>query len=86
MTASRVLTGPRFDFGSAVSIGDLNGDGFDDVAAGVGAGNAVSVFLGSMGGTTAASRILSNPGEMSFGRTLASAFPRPAWRTRWPRV
>jgi hypothetical protein len=87
MTPSRVLTGPRFDFGRAVSAADFNGDGFDDVAAGVGAGNAVSVFLGSMSGTAAtASQRLSNPGEMSFGHTLASAFPRPWWLARWRRV
>ncbi|MFO0602890.1 MAG: FG-GAP-like repeat-containing protein [Polyangiales bacterium] len=80
---ARTLSGPRFAFGRAVSMSDLDGDGFDDVIVGGGAGNAVAIFPGSAEGISAsASQRISNPAEMSFGGALARWLPRVG-RARW---
>ncbi|APR78951.1 integrin-like protein [Minicystis rosea] len=80
---SRVLTGPALaDFGQALSIGDLDGDGFADVvvgapgeAAGAPHAGAVYVYRGSAEGVAPEPRRIASPKaerDARFGASVAA--------------
>jgi hypothetical protein len=63
----------RYAGGTAVPLGDVNGDGFSDFALGSAGTNAVLIFFGAPGGPPAAPGQTITNAIVSFGATVAPA-------------
>jgi FG-GAP-like repeat/FG-GAP repeat len=76
-SAQIILTGAGSDgFGSGVTVGDFNGDGFADVAVGTPTPGLVYVFQ-STGGSPIATSTFTATGVVSFTGTAAENFGAP---------